>query len=56
MFIGFAPNDVPAGSNGNGFPFQGTAEISDDGELIHVSALQTYSGSENPLTAILERN
>ena len=52
MFVGMAPNDVPAGGF-NGFPFQGTAEIDGDGRLVIATP---HPQNIHLLTAVLERN
>jgi hypothetical protein len=51
-FIGWAPSDTP-GIGANGFPFLGTAEIDDDGNL--VASLERADGGYL-LVANLERD
>ena len=59
MFIGFAPNDVPATGH-NGSPFQGTAVIGTDGKLVASATGMfnafPYNQVDGWLVAILERN
>jgi len=52
-FVGFAPDDAP-GDGLNGYPFQGTAEIDDDGKL--VATLDATWPQGSGLDVILERN